>query len=66
MSLSTDIRKLVVLPLQSILDELENTISDIRNSHPTARILGGDFDASGIDWQHKSLEESYVIGHEQM
>ena len=45
----------------SILDALENTISDIRNSHPTARILlGGDFNASGIEWQHKSLEESYV------
>ena len=45
----------------SILDELGNTISDIRNSHPTARILlGDDFNASGIDWQHKSLEESYV------
>ena len=45
----------------SILDELENTISDIRNSHTTARILlGGDFDTSGIDWHNKSLEESYV------
>ena len=45
----------------TILDELENTLSDIRGSHPTARILlGGDLNASGIDWQHKSLEESYV------
>ena len=45
----------------TILDELENTINDIRNAHPTARIfLGGDFNASGIDWQCKSLTESYV------
>ena len=45
----------------SILDELENTISDIRNYHSTARILlGGDFNASVLDWQHKSLEKSYV------
>ena len=36
----------------TVLDELENIINDIRNSHPTAKIfLGGDFNASGIDWQ---------------
>jgi len=45
----------------TVLDELETTINDIRNSHPSAIIiLGGDFNASGIDWKHKSLTNSYV------
>ena len=44
-----------------VLDELDNTINGIGNSHPTVRIfLGGDFNASDIDRQQKSLATSYV------
>ena len=45
----------------SALDELENTINDIRKSHPTARIFkGGDFNACGIDWRQRFVTTSYV------
>jgi len=37
-----------------VLDKLHDTISDIRNSYPTAKLfLGRDFNSSGIDWHHK-------------
>ena len=44
----------------TVLDQLKDTISDIKNSHPTAKLLlGGDFNCPGIEWHHKTLD-SYV------
>ena len=34
----------------TVLDELQDTMSEIRNSHPTAKLLlGGDFASPGIN-----------------
>ena len=45
----------------TVLDELQDTISEIRNSHPTVKLLlGGDFNSPGINWHHKTLLDSHV------
>ena len=45
----------------TVLDQLKDNITDIKNSHPTAKLLlGGDFNCPGIDWHHKTLLDSYV------
>ena len=44
-----------------MLGELQDTISEIRNSHLTAKLLlGGDFNSPGINWHHKTLLDSHV------
>ena len=54
----------VYFPLNSpitVLDELQDTISGFRNSHPTAKLLlGGDFNSPGINYHHKTLLDSHV------
>ena len=45
----------------SVLEELQTSVSQIKQSFPTAKIiLGGDFNAPGIDWPNRTLLESYV------
>ena len=45
----------------AVLEELQISVSEIKQNFPTAKIiLGGDFDAHGIDWSNRSLIESYM------
>ena len=44
-----------------VLEELIISVSEIKQNFPTAKIiLGGDFNAPGIDWSNRSLFESYT------
>ena len=58
------ILELVYFPPNSpitVLDGLQVTISEIKSTYPTAKVLlGGDFNSPGINWHHKVLLESYV------
>ena len=49
----------------TVLDELQDTISKIGNSHPTAKLLlGGDFNSPGIDWHNKRYQiHTYMYLH---
>ena len=45
----------------TVLDKLQDIISEIRNSHPTAKLfLGDNFNSPGINWHRKTLSDSYV------
>ena len=45
----------------TFLDELQDAISEIRNSHPTAKLLlGSAFSSPVISWYHKTFLNSYV------
>ena len=45
----------------SVLEELQISVSEIKQNIPTAKIiLGVDFNAPGIDWSNRSLIESYA------
>ena len=45
----------------TVLDELAQSISDIRTMYPSAKIIiGGDFNSPGINWSNKSLITSYI------
>ena len=45
----------------TVLNELQDIINEIRNFHPTAKILlGGEFSSPVINWHHKTLLDSYV------
>ena len=45
----------------TVLEELQVTISEIKSTYPTVKVLlGGDFNSPGINWHHKVLLDSYV------
>ena len=44
--------------------KLAQSVSQIQNIFPLAKIIiGGDFNAPGINWSNKSLSVSYVSKH---
>ena len=46
----------------SLLDDLLLSIAAIKYKFPHIQIiLGGDFNCPGIDWEHETLLDSYVL-----